>query len=105
MAAKIKRNDTVYVAAGKDRGKRGTVERVIPSRNRVVVQGVNIIKKHQRPQPGVRQGGIIEMPNPLHISNVRLICPHCDKAVRVTFGTLEDGRKVRQCKTCDETID
>lgn len=105
MAAKIRRNDTVYVAVGKDRGKRGTVERVIPSRNRVVVQGVNIIKKHQRPQPGVRQGGIIEMPNPLHMSNVRLVCPHCDKAVRVNFGTLEDGRKVRRCKTCNETID
>ncbi len=105
MAAKIKRNDMVYVAAGKDRGKRGTVERVIPARNRVVVQGVNIIKKHQRPQPGVRQGGIIELPSPLHISNVRLVCPHCDKSVRVQFGTLEDGRKVRRCKSCNETID
>ena len=105
MAATIKRHDMVYVAAGKDRGKRGTVERVIPASGRVVVQGVNIIKKHQRPQPGVRQGGIIEMPNPLHISNVRLICPHCDKAVRVSFGTLEDGRKVRRCKSCNETID
>ena len=75
MAAKIKRNDMVYVAAGKDRGKRGTVERVIPSKKRVVVQGVNIIKKHQRPQPGVRQGGIIEFPNPLHISNVTADLP------------------------------
>ncbi len=105
MAARIKRNDMVYVAAGKDRGKRGTVERVIPVKSRVVVQGVNIIKKHQRPQPGVRQGGIIELPNPLHISNVRLVCPHCDKAVRVSFGRLDDGRKVRLCKSCNETID
>ncbi len=105
MAAIIKRNDTVYVAVGKDRGKRGTVERVIPAKSRVVVQGVNIIKRHQRAQPGVRQGGIIELPNPLHISNVRLICPHCDKAVRVRFGHLDDGRKVRRCKSCNETID
>ena len=105
MAAKIKKNDTVYVAAGKDRGKRGTVERVLPDKNKLVVQGVNIIKKHQRPQPGVRQGGIIELPNPLHVSNVRLICPHCDKPVGVGFGNLDDGRKVRRCKSCNETID
>ena len=68
MAAIIKRNDTVYVAVGKDRGKRGTVERVIPAKSRVVVQGVNIIKRHQRAQPGVRQGGIIEPVSYTHLT-------------------------------------
>ena len=105
MAAKIKRNDTVHVLAGKDRGKRGQVERVLPKHDRLVVQGVNMVKRHRRAQPGVRQGGIVELANPLHISNVALVCPACDEATRVGFTFLEDGRKVRKCKKCNETID
>ena len=105
MAATIKKNDLVYVAAGKESRQARHGGAGDSDKKRVVVQGVNIIKKNQRPQPGVRQGGIIELPNPMHISNVRLICPHCDKAVRVSFGNLDDGRKVRRCKSCNETID
>ncbi|MBI4236025.1 MAG: 50S ribosomal protein L24 [Chloroflexi bacterium] len=105
MAAKIRRNDTVEILTGKDRGRRGQVERVFPKESRVLVQGINIVKRHQRAQPGVRQGGIIERPNPLHISNVHLVCTHCSKPTRVGFLFLEDGRKVRQCKRCHETID
>lgn len=105
MAAKIKKSDTVYVIAGKDRGKRGEVERVMPGEGTLLIQGINLIKRNQRAQPGVRQGGIIEQPNPLSISNVKLVCPHCDEAVRVGFTHLDDGRKVRQCKKCNETID
>ena len=105
MAAKIRRGDTVFVLAGKDRSKRGEVERVLPKAQRVVVQGVNMIKRHQRPQPGVRQGGIIERPNALHISNVAIVCPSCDEPTRVAFAFLEDNRKVRKCKKCGETFE
>lgn len=105
MAANIRRGDKVRILAGKDRDKEGPVERVLPKESRVVVAGLNIVKRHQRAQPGVRQGGIIERPNPLHISNVQLVCTHCSKPTRVGFVFLEDGRKVRQCKKCHETID
>ncbi len=105
MAAKIRKGDTVSVLAGKDRAKRGEVERVLPKVERVVVQGVNMIKRHQRTQPGVRQGGIIERPNALHLSNVALVCPSCDQPTRVTFAVLDDGRKVRKCKKCGETFE
>ena len=105
MAAKIRKGDTVFVLAGKDRTKRGEVDRVLPKAGRIVVQGVNMIKRHQRAKPGVRQGGIIERPNALNISNVALVCPNCDEPTKVAFTFLEDGRKVRRCKKCDETFD
>ncbi len=105
MAAKIKKRDTVIVTAGKDRGKRGEVERIMPKQGRLLIQGVNLVKRNQKAQPGVRQGGIIERPNPMDISNVKLVCPHCNEPVRVGFTRLEDGRKVRQCKSCNESID
>jgi len=104
MADKIKRDDFVLVISGKDRGKRGKVIRVIPKESRVVVEGVNIVKKHQKPTP-TRPGGIIEMPAPIHISNVMLVCPRCNRPTRVGFTFLEDGRKVRVCKKCKENID
>lgn len=104
MAAKIKRDDFVLVISGKDKGKRGKVLRVIPKESRVVVEGVNIVKKHQKPTP-TRPGGIIEMAAPIHISNVMLVCPRCNRPTRVGFTFLEDGRKVRVCKKCKENID
>ncbi|MGC8753883.1 MAG: 50S ribosomal protein L24 [Thermosulfidibacteraceae bacterium] len=104
MAAKIKRDDFVLVIAGKDRGRRGKVIRVIPKESRVVVEGVNIVKKHQRPAP-TKPGGIVEMPAPIHVSNVMLVCPRCNRPTRVGFGFLEDGKKVRVCKKCGENID
>jgi large subunit ribosomal protein L24 len=103
---RIKTGDTVEVIAGDDRGLRGTVKRVLPDKNRVVVTGVNMVKKHQRPMRAGRrevQPGIIEFEAPIHSSNVMLVCPNCNQRSRVGFRE-EGGRKVRVCKKCDETI-
>ncbi len=104
MAAKVKREDFVVVIAGKDRGKRGKVLRVLPKKQRVIVEGVNIVKKHQKPT-ATTAGGIIEKPAPIHVSNVMLVCPKCGQPTRVGFTFLEDGTKVRRCKKCGEVID
>ena len=103
---RIKTGDTVEVIAGDDRGLRGTVKRVLPDKNRVVVTGVNMVKKHQRPMRAGRrevQPGIIEFEAPIHSSNVMLVCPNCNQRSRVGFRE-EGGQKVRVCKKCDETI-
>ncbi|HFC47034.1 MAG TPA: 50S ribosomal protein L24 [Dissulfuribacter thermophilus] len=100
---KIRKNDRVQVITGKDRGKVGKVLRVIPRKSRAIVEGVNIVKKHQKPTPG-SQGGIIEKEASIHISNLMLICPKCTDPVRVGFKILEDGSKVRICKKCGEVI-
>jgi large subunit ribosomal protein L24 len=103
--ANIRRDDTVMVIAGKDRGKSGKVNRVIREKDRVVVAGVNIATKHVKNRPGIRQAGIIHVEAPLHISNVMLLCPHCAKPTRVGHRFQEDGTKVRVCKRCNEVID
>ena len=100
---KIRRNDRVMVIAGKDRGKVGKVKKVLPRKARAIVEGVNIIKKHQKPTPG-NQGGIVENEASIHISNLMLICPKCTDPVRVGYKVLEDGSKVRVCKKCGEAI-
>ncbi len=100
---RIRRNDRVMVIAGKDRGKVGKVKKVLPKKARVIVEGVNIIKKHQKPTPG-SQGGIVEKEAAIHISNIMLICPKCTDPVRVGYKILEDGSKVRVCKKCGEAI-
>lgn len=105
MAAKIKRNDTVQVLAGKDRGRRGDVRQVLPSERRALVTGVNMMKKHQRARSPQEPGGIIHTEAPIQLANLAVVCRACDRAVRVGFKHLEDGRKVRVCKRCDETID
>jgi large subunit ribosomal protein L24 len=102
---KIRKNDTVLVIAGKDRGKKGKVQRVLPRKGRVLVEGVNMIKRHLRPRPGLRQAGIIQREAPIAISNVMLICGKCNRPARVGFKFLEDGRKVRVCKRCKEVVD
>jgi large subunit ribosomal protein L24 len=101
----IRRNDTVEVIAGKEKGKRGKVLVVLPARQRVVVERVNFVKRHQRPTQKVRQGGIIEREGSLHISNVMLVCGKCDKPTRTGVQVLSDGRRVRVCKRCDEIVD
>jgi large subunit ribosomal protein L24 len=106
--AKIRKGDTVEVISGNDRELRGTVQWIYPDDERVVVSGVNIVKKHQRPMRAGRaqvQPGVIEFEAPIHISNVMLVCPQCNRRTRVGFTQLEDGRKVRVCKQCDEVID
>jgi large subunit ribosomal protein L24 len=101
----VRRGDLVGVIAGKERGKRGKILRVLTDKGRVVVEKVNIIKKHQRPTPKLRQGGIIEREGPIHISNVLLVCGRCDRPVRTGMQVLADGRKLRVCKKCGEPID
>lgn len=101
----IRKGDTVAVIAGKERGKRGKVLRVLPERNRVIVEKVNFIKRHQRPTQRVRRGGIIEREGSLHASNVMLVCGKCDRPTRTSIQALADGRKVRVCRRCGEIVD
>jgi len=101
----VRKNDLVQVIAGKDRGKRGKVVRVIPKTHRILVEKINLVKKHTKPGRLSQQGGILERENPLHVSNVLVVCAKCDKAVRTGRSFLADGRKVRVCKSCGEVID
>jgi large subunit ribosomal protein L24 len=104
---RIKKGDTVEVIAGNDRGLRGEVMRVIPQQERLVVSGVNVVKKHQRPIRAGRgevQPGIIEFEAPIHMSNVMPVCPACDRPTRVGF-EWQEGRKVRICKACGQALD
>jgi large subunit ribosomal protein L24 len=103
--AHVRRGDTVGVIAGRERGKRGKVLRILTEKNRVVIEKVNMIKKHQKPTQKVRQGGIIEREGPLALSNVLLVCARCDRAVRTGIKILADGRKARVCKRCGESVD
>lgn len=104
MAAKIKRDDEVVVLAGKDKGKRGKVLTVLTEKDRVVVEGVNLVKKHQKPNPALNQaGGIIEKEASIHVSNVAIFNPATEKADRVGF-KFEDGKKVRFFKSNNEII-
>ncbi len=102
---KIRKNDTVLVITGKDRGKKGKVRFAYPRTDRVIVEGVNMIKRHSRARGAARQAGIIELEGPLHVSNLMLICAKCDKPTRVGFSVLDDGKRVRICRVCHETID
>jgi len=96
----IKRDDTVLVIAGKDRGKKGRVREVHPADNAVTVEGINIVKKHTRGSQGARQAGIIEREAPLHAAKVMVVCPSCNRGVRVGHTLLGNGQKVRVCKHC-----
>ncbi|MFZ2448364.1 MAG: 50S ribosomal protein L24 [Syntrophobacteraceae bacterium] len=100
----IKKNDTVTVLAGKDKGKNGKVLRVIPKKDRVIVEKINMIKRHMKPSQQSRQGGILEKESPIHISNLMLICSKCTDPTRVGYKTIDD-KKVRYCKKCEEVID
>ncbi|HML22134.1 MAG TPA: 50S ribosomal protein L24 [Aggregatilinea sp.] len=105
---RIKKGDTVEVIAGSDKGARGEVLNVLPKEDRVVIERVNIVKKHQRPVSAGRQQvqpGIIEYEAPIHLSNVMLVCPQCDKPTRVGYRVNEDGTKVRVCRACASDID
>lgn len=101
----IRKNDTVLVIAGKDRGKRGRVRFAYPKKERLLVEGINFVKKHSRARGAVRQAGIIEREAPIHVSNVMLICAKCDRPARVGSRFLADGRKVRFCRVCGEVVD
>ena len=101
----VKRGDMVAVIAGAERGKRGKVLRVLPERGRVIVEKLNMIKKHQRPTQKLRQGGIIEREGSLNLSNVMVVCAKCDRPTRTGVKMLAEGKKVRVCKRCGEMID
>jgi large subunit ribosomal protein L24 len=101
----VKRGDTVMVIAGKERGKRGKVLLVLPGKGRVIVEKVNMIKRHQRPTQKLRQGGIIEREGTLNLANVMVVCTKCDRPSRTGVQILADGRKVRVCRRCREVID
>jgi large subunit ribosomal protein L24 len=102
---KIRKNDTVLVVAGKDKGKKGKVRFAYPKKQRVLVEGVNFVKKHSRARGAVKQAGIIDLEVPIPVSNVMLLCDKCQKPSRVGFEKLEDGRRVRVCRSCHEVID
>ena len=101
---KVKKNDTVLVLTGKDNGKTGKVLRALPADNKVVVDGVNVQKKHKKARSAQDTSGIIEQAGPIDASNVLVVCPHCGKATRVEYA-VEDGKKVRMCKKCKKTLD
>ena len=100
----IRRDDTVVVITGKDKGKKGKVLVVVPSKNRVIVEGVDIVSRHTRPTSQTNQGGIIKKEAPIDASNVMLYCSKCDKGVRVGIKLLENGEKARVCKKCGAVI-
>ena len=102
----IKKNDMVYVLSGKDRGKTGKVLRVFLDKDRAVVEGLNYIQKHTRPNPQKNvKGGILPKESPLHLSNLMVVCKRCNKHSRTGLSVMPDGRKVRVCKNCNELMD
>ena len=106
LATPLRKNDSVLIITGKDRGKRGRVLKVLPEKNRLIVEGVNMIKRHTRPNPQRNvKGGIVEREASLHASNVQLICPECSKMTRIGRRVLADGRKVRICRKCEGVVD
>ena len=103
---RIKKEDEVVVLAGKDRGKKGKVLRIASGGKRAVVENINMLKRHTRPNPQKNiQGGLVERESPIQLSNLMVICRECGKPTRVAFIRLSDGKKVRECKKCGGTID
>ncbi len=102
---KIRKNDTVLVITGKDKGKKGKVRSAYPEKERIMVEGINFTKRHMRATGQAKQAGIIEREAPIHVSNVMLLCSKCNHPTRVGFHSLEDGRRVRICRSCGEVID
>jgi large subunit ribosomal protein L24 len=101
----IKKNDTVIVLTGAEKGKKGRVIDAHPKRDRIIVEGINIIKKHMKPSNKYKQGGIIEKEASIHRSNLMLVCPKCNKPARIGQSILENGKKIRRCNKCGEVIE
>ena len=102
---RLRKDDTVMVIAGRERGKTGKVLRVLGEKNRVLIEHVNMVKRHQKPRSAQQQGGIIEKEAPIHLSNVVPICGRCNKPTRVGHRQLEGGRTMRVCRRCNEILD
>lgn len=105
MGFSIKKGDMVEITTGKQKGKTGKILRVLRDRNLVLIEKLNLVKRHTRPTQKVPQGGIVEKEAPIHYSNVLVLCPKCHKGVRFGNKTLADGTKVRACRKCREMID
>jgi len=104
--ASIKKNDNVLVIAGRDRGKRGRVLSVVPGKSAVIVEGVNMIKRHTKPNPQKNvKGGIVERETSMSVAKVQVLCASCGAATRIGHQLLEDGRKVRVCRKCKGVLD
>lgn len=104
MKMHVRRNDTVMVISGKDKGKTGEVIKVFPKTGKVIVKGINVVTKHQKPNRQNMQGGIIQQEAPIYSSKVMLYCDKCKNVTRISKKVLEDGTKVRVCKKCGETF-
>jgi large subunit ribosomal protein L24 len=102
---RIRKDDKVKVIAGKDRGKIGKVLQVVHKKNRVLVENINMVKRHVRPSAKNRQGGIVEGESPIHWSNLMVMCSKCMQPTRIRIRKLEDGKNVRACAKCNEIID
>lgn len=102
---RIKKNDVVQVITGKDKGKTGKVMRLVPKKDRAIVEKINMVKRHMKPSQQNRQGGILDKEAPIAISNLMLVCSKCTDPTRVGYKTLDDDRKVRFCKKCGEVLD
>lgn len=100
---KIKRDDTILVITGKDKGKKGKVLKVFPRQNKILVEKVNIVKKHRRPKKEGEKGQVVEIPKPINASNVKLVCPKCGQATRVGFRISKNGKN-RICKKCEQEV-
>ena len=100
---KIKKGDTVLIISGKDKGKKAKVLEAFPRQDKVMVEGVNIVKRHRRPRQEKEKGQIVEVPKPIDVSNVKLICPKCDQPTRIGYRLTEKG-KYRICKKCNQEI-
>ncbi|MHB1610864.1 MAG: 50S ribosomal protein L24 [Sulfobacillus sp.] len=105
MAVNVRKGDLIRVIAGRDKGKEGRIVRSIPREERVLVEKINLVKRHQKPNQEYAQGGIITKEAPIHVSNVMLVCPSCKKATRVAHKFLDSGKKVRACKKCGAAIE
>ncbi|MEK7698384.1 MAG: 50S ribosomal protein L24 [Nitrospirota bacterium] len=105
MSLGIKKNDTILIISGDEKNKRGRVLDVSPKKGKILVEKINIIKRHMKPSKKYTQGGIVEKEAPLHRSNMMLVCSKCDKATRIEYKILEGGTKVRVCKKCREVLD
>ncbi|MCI4626470.1 MAG: 50S ribosomal protein L24 [Candidatus Magnetoovum sp. WYHC-5] len=105
MGLGIKKEDTVLIRTGKEKGKKGRVIRVLPEEEKIIVEKINLITKHMKPNRQYSQGGRIEKENPIYASNVMLVCPQCGKPTRIGNTVLESGKKMRTCKKCKEVIE
>ena len=101
----LRRDDTILVIKGRDRGKQAKIQQVFPKERKVLVEGVNVVLRHTKPSATVRQAGIIQKELPIQAANIMLVCTHCNRPTRVGTRTLADGTKARTCKRCEEVIE